>query len=129
MRNLTYLLLNLAFVMMALLTIRKLNPKPKPRPHLLLAGICLYFMMVIFNTYLTSLTIVRYDWQKLLGFKIISWPIEDLAYLVVALYTGPILWSFFYHRYEAQLKPTPQASSKKPARTKNRASSSRLKTD
>ena len=59
MEKLTYILLNGVFILIAALVVQRLDPNPKPRKHLLLAGITLYLMMVVFNTYLTSLAIVR----------------------------------------------------------------------
>ena len=131
MTRLTYLLLNSVFILIAILVVHKLDPKPKPRKHLLLAGIILYFMMVIFNTYLTSLAIVGYDWAKVLGFKIISWPIEDLAYLVVALYAGPTLWNYFYSRYDTSKPQASQKTRRKPnaGTQKTQPNPRRLKAD
>ena len=114
MEKLTYILLNGMFILIAALVVQRLDPNPKPRKHLLLAGVSLYLMMVVFNTYLTSLAIVRYDWAKVLGFKIISWPIEDLAYLVVALYAGPTLWNYFYSRHDTSKSPASQKTGHKP---------------
>ncbi len=131
MEKLTYLLLNGVFFLAAALVIQRLDPDPKPRKHLLLAGITLYLMMVVFNTYLTSLAIVRYDWAKVLGFKIISWPIEDLVYLVVALYAGPTLWNYFYSRYDTSKSPASQKTGNKPNANskKTQPNTRRLKAD
>lgn len=130
MIKLSYLLLNIAFFLIAALLIRKLDPKPKPRKHILIAGVTLYLMMLVFNTYLTSLAIVRYDWAKVLGLKIISWPIEDLTYLVVALYIVPTLWGYFYSRYDQKTPPFKKSTQKpriKPRETK--ANSGHLQAD
>jgi lycopene cyclase domain-containing protein len=131
MKNLTYLLLNAVFMLIVILAIHRIDPNPKPRKHLLLAGVILYLMMVVFNTYLTSLAIVRYDWAKVLGFKIISWPIEDLAYLVVALYAGPVIWDYIYSRYESHNQaPPPQVKGRRNTGTQKTPSNSRrLKAD
>ncbi len=131
MVKLTYLLLNIAFFFVAALVVQRLDPNPKPRKHLLLAGIVLYLMMIVFNTYLTSLAIVRYDWAKVLGFKIVSWPIEDLAYLVVALYAGPTLWNYFYYRYDSSKSPASQKAGHKPniSSKKTQPNTRRIKAD
>lgn len=123
MKSFTYLALNLAFMGIAWLIIRQLNPKSSQQnsQHTLIAIIILYLLMVGFNTYLTSLAIVRYDWQKVLGFKILSWPIEDIAYLVVALYAAPIVWRKFQEKY-AQPESTPQPITKtrRPAKSQRK---------
>lgn len=110
MKMFTYLLLNLTWLLLAGLWLKSL-PKPQSvaEHYRLQAIIILYVLMVGFNTYLTSLAIVRYDWQRVLGIKIVSWPIEDIAYLVVALYIAPALYAWYSRRYDSR-NPLPPAS-------------------
>jgi len=119
----TYLLLNLFFLFLAWLFMARFKLQPtKPRPEFFLALIALYLMMLAFNTYLTTLPIVQYDWQKTLGQKIISWPIEDLAYLVVALYAAPLLWERLKEYYDEQTtldQPTSVKSADKPRKARS----------
>ena len=113
MKLFSYALLNLIFMLLAWLALQRLAPKSTPADARIriVSLLILYFLMVIFNTYLTSLAIVRYDWQKVLGFKIISWPIEDIAYLVVALYAAPIVWRRFLTYYDRPNTPKPSSQS------------------
>jgi len=48
--------------------------------------------MIIFNTYLTALPIVVYNMNSIIGVKIITFPVEDFGYLVVALIILPALF-------------------------------------
>ena len=51
-----------------------------------------FVSMVIFNTYLTALPIVVYNMNSIIGVKIITFPVEDFGYLVVALIILPALF-------------------------------------
>ena len=48
--------------------------------------------MIIFNTYLTALPIVVYNMNSIIGIKVITFPIEDIGYLVMALVLLPPLF-------------------------------------
>ena len=48
--------------------------------------------MLIFNTYLTSLPIVMYNMNSILGLKVLTFPIEDIGYLLVAVVLLPPLF-------------------------------------
>ncbi len=41
--------------------------------------------MLVFNTYLTALPIVVYNMNSILGIKILTFPIEDIGYLIMVL--------------------------------------------
>lgn len=109
MKQLTYISLAAVFMLIAWLIQRRLTKHDKPslldQQSIMAAGLICYGLMIVFNTYLTSLPIIRYDWSKVLGLKIISWPIEDLAYLVVALYVSPAVYAFWLKRYESKKTP------------------------
>jgi len=51
-----------------------------------------FVVMIIFNTYLTALPIVVYNMNSILGVKIITFPIEDFGYLIMALLILPPLF-------------------------------------
>lgn len=51
-----------------------------------------FVSMIIFNTYLTALPIVVYNMNSIIGVKIITFPVEDFGYLVVALIILPALF-------------------------------------
>lgn len=109
MMKYTYVLLGCVFMLIAWIIIQRLGFGANRR-MLVVAAFC-YMMMVVFNTYLTSLPIVRYDWNKVLGLKMISWPIEDIAYLVVGLYMAQALYAAWLSHYEQKTSsPTPSTS-------------------
>lgn len=107
----TYLILGCVFTLTAWLIVQRLGYKAS-RDMYSIATLC-YLMMVVFNTYLTSLPIVVYDWKKVLGLKMISWPIEDLAYLVVGLYMAQALYAVWLDYYEKKYKTTRRPLKKK----------------
>ncbi len=111
----TYVLLACVFLSISWLIVQRLQYRAS-KNILIVTTIC-YTMMVVFNTYLTSLPIVQYDWQKVLGIKMISWPIEDLAYLVVGLYMSQAVYQYWLQHYEkkqqAQPAQRPTAADKK----------------
>jgi len=54
--------------------------------------------MLIFDSYLTSLPIVLYNTNSLLGIKIGSIPLEDFSYLIVVVVLIPALFEYFIKR-------------------------------
>ncbi|MFO0954937.1 MAG: lycopene cyclase domain-containing protein [Candidatus Saccharibacteria bacterium] len=128
MKSYTYVLLNLGFMLVAWLLATRWLPRADNSQHRLALAVLLYFAMVIFNTYLTSLAIVRYDWQKVLGFKIVSWPIEDIAYLVVALYIAPLLWQKLQEHYAKPITSSTDPTSSPSSRVTPKAQSPKRKT-
>lgn len=94
---------------------------------LVITLIALYVMMVIFNTYLTALPIVEYNPAYILGIYIVTWPVEDIAYLLVALFLAPGLYGAFLNYYESihhTVTPTKTPSSRQhasPKRTRRRS--------
>ena len=51
-----------------------------------------FVSMIIFNTYLSARPIVVYNMNSIIGVKIITFPVEDFGYLVVALIILPALF-------------------------------------
>ena len=66
-----------------------------------------FVAMIIFNTYLTALPIVVYNVNSILGIKILTFPIEDIGYLIMVLLLLPPLFEKLSDekRYHQQ-KPT-----------------------
>ncbi|MBP9827045.1 hypothetical protein KBC99_01030 [Candidatus Saccharibacteria bacterium] len=98
---------------------RLADEKNNHSPHKLYLVISCYVLMVVFNTYLTALPIIRYDFAKTMGFTIITWPIEDIAYLVVALYMTPVLYTWFNKYYEQSTSRKKSPAPKKKADESN----------
>mgnify|MGYP000892743086 CR=1 FL=1 len=114
----TYALLAVVFMLLAWLIVQRLHFRASQ--GIFITTTFCYLMMVGFNTYLTTLPIVRYDWNKVLGAKMISWPIEDLAYLVVGLYMAQALYAYWLTYYENNQKTTSKADAKRRSGTKHR---------
>ena len=58
----------------------------------LLTSLASLLSMIIFNTYLTALPIVVYNMNSIIGIKVITFPIEDIGYLLMALALLPPLF-------------------------------------
>ncbi len=88
----TYLVLDLVFVGIVLLfdTIILKTNVWRLRSTWVVFGI-VFGLTLIFDTILTSLPIVTYDYTKLLGIYLGSIPIEDLAYSLVVALAVPML--------------------------------------
>jgi len=80
----------LAGMLLFLLPSRNIARKP-----LIASSIIMVLCMLIFNSYLTGLPIVRYNTSNTLGVRIGTMPIEDFAYLIVAIILAPGLYSYF----------------------------------
>ena len=69
------------------------NAKPKlDRPMLYTLSVG-FFMMLGFNTYLTALPIVVYNMNSILNIRIITFPLEDLGYLIAVVLLLPGLYN------------------------------------
>ena len=119
----TYLALNIMFLLIAWLIVRRLNQHLVIRKTLianqsaiLFTGVVSYLLMVGFNTYLTILPIVRYSSVKLIGTYILSWPVEDIAYLIAGLYLIPALYGYWCKYYESNQTPTTSSKSESKSR-------------
>lgn len=49
-------------------------------------------LMLVFNTYLTGLPIVVYNINSILGFRILTFPVEDIGYLIAVVILLPPLY-------------------------------------
>lgn len=126
-----YLLLNTLWLIVAWLIARRRSFKPN-QSAVLITLVALYIMMAIFNTYLTSLPIVEYNPAYILGYKILTWPVEDIAYLLVVVMLAPGLYAAFLNHYESTqdtVTPAktsaPRSKSTAPKRSRRRSRSPR----
>lgn len=61
--------------------------------------------MLVFNTFLTALPIVVYNTSSILGVRILTFPIEDIGYLVAVVVLLPGLYEKLCHEKNSN-KPT-----------------------
>lgn len=86
----TYLLLNLAFMLAALVILRfKLG---KPSRPIIITLIALLLLTAVFDNVLIGLSFIAYDTSKLLGIYIGNAPIEDFMYAILAVMLVPAVW-------------------------------------
>lgn len=91
---LTYLLLDILFLVVVLVALALLGRPTKPkriRPTLMTIGVLLV-CTAVFDSFIVGLGIVAYDHTKLLGISVGSAPIEDFFYAVLAGIMIPLLW-------------------------------------
>lgn len=62
--------------------------------------------MLIFDTYLTALPIVMYNVALTLNVRIITFPIEDLGYLIIAAILLPLLFEKLSNEKRSHTKQT-----------------------
>lgn len=89
----TYLALNVAFMALVLIALRRFRPTFNRRWYLTL-GILLV-LTAVFDNVIISLNIVGYEPSKLLGVYIYRAPVEDFFYALLAVYLVPALWRYF----------------------------------
>lgn len=77
------------------LTIAAYGLKYKYKRALLVLMTVLILCMIVFDTYLTSLPIVLYNSNSILGLRVGTIPIEDFGYLIVVVVLAPALFEFF----------------------------------
>jgi len=99
----TYLLLNIPFVAIALavLAIAVMRGRaPQVRPWLIAAAVMLA-LTAIFDNVIISSGLVAYDDALISGIRLGVAPVEDFAYTVAALMIIPALWHLWGTRSEA----------------------------
>ena len=96
---LSYVAVNIVFVCLSLAILYLTKPHLNRRA-LAVSGGVLFVCMIIFDTYLTALPIVRYNSERILGLHLGTIPIEDFAYLAVALVLAPSVFHFIKHRLD-----------------------------
>lgn len=89
----TYLILNLAFMAIALPLLGLRPHKPSRQWWSVFA--VLIILTAIFDSLIILNSIVGYDISKILGIYIIKAPVEDFFYAVFAVIVVPLLWNKF----------------------------------
>lgn len=69
------------------------NVKLKADKVTLYTFVVSFILMLGFNTYLTALPIVVYNMNSILNIRIITFPIEDIGYLVAVVLLLPALYN------------------------------------
>ncbi|HBH77899.1 TPA: lycopene cyclase domain-containing protein [Candidatus Saccharibacteria bacterium] len=87
----TYLILNLAFLVIAGIMLHRHLKKPSHSWILML--LILLLLTAIFDSMIIAAGIVGYDQGKLLGVYIGRAPIEDFFYALLAAVVVPALWN------------------------------------
>lgn len=99
-----YLAFSLLLILIALEIHRFLRIGWSNWRSLLFLTAILFVLMLIFDTYLTTLPIVEYNKSLVLGLRIGSIPVEDFSYLFVVIITGPALFEYFKNNEESRKK-------------------------
>jgi len=87
----TYLFLNLAFLLTLIMFIPKTLKKPPLAWWVTLAGLLL--LTAIFDPLIIHFGIVDYDPAKILGLRLLGAPIEDFFYALYAACIVPLVWN------------------------------------
>lgn len=90
--QLTYLIINLVFIIMVLLLLRIKIRVSRP---IVVTALVLLVLTAIFDSVLVSIGIVGYDESKILGLRIGNAPVEDFMYTILAVLMIPGLWQIF----------------------------------
>jgi len=89
----TYLLLNLVFIIALILFLR--IPVGIPgKKRLIITGVLL-LLTIVFDSMIVGFGLVAYDPDRILGLRLVNAPIEDLFYSVLAVVLIPFLWQLF----------------------------------
>lgn len=86
----TYLILNVLFLITALMFLPRTIKKPGRNWWITLGVIVV--LTLIFDPIIIGLDIVGYDSSKILGVKFFGAPIEDLFYALYAVIIVPLIW-------------------------------------
>lgn len=92
----TYVILNIVFMAVVLVALRRWLPALDTR--LTLAMIAILTMTAVFDSLIITFDIVAYDMTKILGIYIFQAPVEDFAYALLAILIVPALWKYFEDR-------------------------------
>lgn len=94
----TYLLLNLAFLVTLIMFMPKKLKKPPVAWWITLGG--LLVLTAIFDPLIIYFNIVEYTPEKILGLKLFGAPIEDFFYALYASCIVPLIWNRIGEKYE-----------------------------
>ena len=87
----TYLLLNVAFLLTLIMFAPKKFKKPPLAWWMTLYGV--FLLTLIFDPIIILLHIVAYNPDKILGFNLLGAPIEDFFYALYAACVVPLIWN------------------------------------
>lgn len=90
----TYLLLNLVFTAIAIFIAWPARKKVS-RKVAIPTGLALAAITAIFDNIIVGASVVAYDEGKILGWRLLTAPIEDFGYVIVGVWLIPALWSYF----------------------------------
>lgn len=93
-----YILLDLILFGLVSLTFLIYQLKLPSKKTLVWLGGILLVSTIIFDWYLTTLPLVRYNSNSLLGLFLGPIPLEDFAYVIVVILVGPALYEYFYEQ-------------------------------
>lgn len=94
-RMYSYLILSMSLILVSVLLFLRLRLKIISPKIITILASTMFVMMLLFDTYLTSLPIVMYNNSLTMGIKIGSIPIEDFGYLVAVIILIPALYEKF----------------------------------
>jgi hypothetical protein len=103
---LSYSLLILICLVVSTLVGLLYNVKIKADKLTLYTFIVSFMLMLGFNTYLTALPIVVYNMNSILNIRIITFPIEDIGYLVAVVLLLPALYNKLCDEQRRDKKPS-----------------------
>ncbi|MBC7459467.1 lycopene cyclase domain-containing protein [Candidatus Saccharibacteria bacterium] len=87
----TYLFLNLLFLLTLLMFIPKKFKKPPVAWWITLGG--LVILTALFDPLIIYFSIVDYDPTKILGIRLLGAPVEDFFYALYAACIVPLIWN------------------------------------
>ncbi|MEI8072851.1 MAG: lycopene cyclase domain-containing protein [Candidatus Saccharibacteria bacterium] len=87
----SYLLISSSLIILSIIVlflfINKISIKAT-----LLCFLVIFITMILFDNYLTTIPIVMYNSNHILGVKLGSIPIEDFSYLIAAVIIVPVVY-------------------------------------
>lgn len=90
MASLTYLFLNITFMIVVFIAMRMKFRRPSRT--IIVTLVVLLVLTAVFDNVLIQLSFVAYDTTKILGVYIGSAPIEDFMYAILAIMIVPAVW-------------------------------------
>jgi small toxic polypeptide LdrA/B/C/D len=89
----TYLLLDIIFILIICFVLQVKFQKPSRRTLLILCA--LLFLTLVFDSVLIYFHIIEYALDRISGLRVGLAPIEDYAYPILAVVIIPVLWKRF----------------------------------
>lgn len=89
----TYLILNIVFIVIVSVLLRRWLVKPSKVWWLTL--LVMLFMTFIFDNILVGVGLYQYGLDKILNWYVFYMPVEDFFYTILAVILIPALWNLF----------------------------------